>query len=120
MTESVWSWIPCWLTLAAQSSTFIQQSLNEHNHIEEELQTAKHLMTSFKIKNMTDKLLLVVAMVFYALVCVYVLISRLKTPFGSIFNLISYLFSSTETEVPNNSGLPSNLNVCADDVCDGI
>eukprot|EP01127_Copromyxa_protea_P022062 TRINITY_DN7765_c0_g1_i1.p1 TRINITY_DN7765_c0_g1~~TRINITY_DN7765_c0_g1_i1.p1 ORF type:complete len:257 (-),score=48.07 TRINITY_DN7765_c0_g1_i1:32-802(-) len=80
-----------------QSSTFIQQALNEHGHIEQELQTAKHLMTSFKIKNMTDKLLLVIAMVFYVLVCVYVLLARLPTPIASVFGLFSYIFSSAET-----------------------
>jgi len=70
------------------SSQVLKQVAGEHHKIGANLNQSKHLMSSYNIRDMTDKLLLFIAVIFYFSVCVFIIFSRVHAPLTSLWNII--------------------------------
>jgi len=96
------------------SSQVLKQVAGEHHKIGANLNQSKHLMSSYNIRDMTDKLLLFIAVIFYFSVCVYIIFSRVNAPLTSIWNFFMWVLN-----LFYNYSHPSNFtaNTCTGGVC---
>lgn len=65
--------------------------VNEQGKIGANLDMSKHLLNSYSIRDLTDKLLLVIAVLFYVAVCAYIIFSRVHAPLSYLVNFIQWL-----------------------------
>ena len=69
----------------AETSKIITDVIDEHDKIEDELKTAKALTRNLRMREFADRFLLGLAFLFYASVCIFIIVSRLKWPLNFLF-----------------------------------
>jgi hypothetical protein len=80
----------------------LKQVVNEQGKIGANLELSKHLLSSYSIRDLTDKLLLVIAVLFYLAVCVYIIFSRVQAPLSYVMSFIQWLVSFVITSDATN------------------
>jgi protein transport protein SEC20 len=95
------------------SSQVLKQVAGEHDKIGANLNQSKHLMSSYNIRDMTDKLLLFIAVIFYFSVCLFIIFSRVHAPLSTIWNFFVWILN-----LFYNYNNPSAFNLkCVGDLC---
>jgi hypothetical protein len=71
----------------------LKQVVDEQEKIGSDIELSKHLLRSYNIRDLTDKLLLVLALIFYFSVCVYIIFARVNAPLSSLMNFFGWVIS---------------------------
>jgi hypothetical protein len=90
-------------------SQVLKQVVNEQGKIGANIDQSKHLLSSFNIRDLTDKLLLLIAVLFYVAVCAYIIFSRVHAPLSYLVNFIQWLVSFVITADSPNDALGGNF-----------